>query len=68
MQLMLFFDLVNMAEFEDKECCDTRLSQCVAVVSTSSDNNVKASSVTLQVGIWRKNLCVSWQCVETGLG
>ena len=33
-----------MAEFEEKECCDTKLSQCVAVVSTSSDNNVKASS------------------------
>ena len=33
-----------MAEFEDKECCYTRLSQCVAVVSTSSDNNIKASS------------------------
>ena len=33
-----------MAEFEEKECCDTKLSQCVAVVSTSCDNNVKASS------------------------
>ena len=44
MQSMLFFALVNMAEFEDKECCDTRLSHCVAVVSTSSENNVKESS------------------------
>ena len=45
-QLMLFFDLVNMAELDDKECCDNRLSQCDAVVSTSSDNNVKASSAS----------------------
>ena len=33
-----------MAEFEEKECCDTKRSQCVAVVSTSSETNVKASS------------------------
>ena len=43
-QLMLFFGLLKMAEFEKKECCDTRLSQCVAVVSTSSDKNVNPSS------------------------
>eukprot|EP00117_Sycon_ciliatum_P025095 scpid105250/ scgid20905/ len=59
---MLFFALVNMAEFEDKECCDTRLSQCVAVVSTSSETNVKASSDSPHNDQEEKPVCILAEC------
>ena len=55
---MLFFALVNMAEFEEKECCDTKLSQCVGVRSTSSDNNVKASSDSPNNDEGEKPVCI----------
>ena len=47
-----------MAEFEEKECCDTRLSQCVAVGSTSSDNNVKASTDSPESDEGDKPVCI----------
>ena len=47
-----------MAEFEEKECCDTKLSRCVGVVSTSSDNNVKASSDSPDNDEGEKPVCI----------
>ena len=51
-----------MAEFEEKECSDTKLSQCVGVVSTSSDNNVKASSDSANNDEEEKPVCILAVC------
>ena len=58
MQLMLFFASVNMAEFEEKECRVTSLSQCVGALSTSSNNNVKASSDSPDNDEEEKPVCI----------
>ena len=51
-----------MAEFEEKECCDTKRSQCFAVVSTSSETNVKASSDSPHNDQEEKPVCILAEC------